>query len=87
MAPIRNGVFVYSSSAPRSAIAGAQEPRRPLLISNRSGDMYVPKISGAEALHEEIAHFVHCLERGEIPVNDSAAGSKRSGCSKRPTGP
>ncbi len=45
-----------------------------LLVSYRSGDMYVPKIDNAEALRKEVDYFVHCLEHNEEPHNNGEAG-------------
>lgn len=45
-----------------------------LLVSYRSGDMYVPKIDNTEALKAEIEYFARCLERNEEPFNNGQAG-------------
>lgn len=44
------------------------------LVSYRSGDMWSPKIDGTEALTRELEYFVHCVNTGERPINDGAAG-------------
>lgn len=45
-----------------------------LLVSYRTGDMWVPKIDGTEALKLECKHFVDCIENGLTPINDGKAG-------------
>jgi len=47
-----------------------------LLISYRSGDMWVPKLEVVEALKAELGHFVECIETGQRPINDGHAGLK-----------
>ena len=45
-----------------------------LLVSYRSGDMWVPKIDQIEALKLEAEYFVECMTNGKIPMNDGRAG-------------
>ena len=45
-----------------------------LLVSYRSGDMWVPKVDQTEALKLEAKYFVECLERNQAPFNDGLAG-------------
>jgi len=45
-----------------------------LLVNYRSGDMWVPALDGIEALQVEVGHFLDCIERGEKPITDGAAG-------------
>jgi predicted dehydrogenase len=45
-----------------------------LLVSYRSGDMWVPKVNGGEALKLECQYFVDCLSNGMTPINDGQAG-------------
>ena len=45
-----------------------------LLVSYRSGDMWSPKLEATEALKEELAYFVECVENKERPFNDGIAG-------------
>lgn len=47
-----------------------------LLVSYRSGDMYSPKISNQEALKEEAAYFLECIENRIEPFNNGEAGLK-----------
>jgi len=45
-----------------------------LLVSYRSGDMWIPRLDNSEALQREAQYFVHCLEKKEKPINDGHAG-------------
>jgi predicted dehydrogenase len=45
-----------------------------LLVSYRSGDMWVPKIEQTEALKAELGYFLECIEKDETPFNDGVAG-------------
>ena len=45
-----------------------------LLVSYRSGDMWVPKVDQTEALKTEVKYFVECLEKNQAPHNDGIAG-------------
>jgi len=45
-----------------------------LLVSYRSGDMWVPKIDHIEALKIEAEYFVHCIKEDRVPINDGQAG-------------
>jgi predicted dehydrogenase len=45
-----------------------------LLVSYRSGDMWVPKVEQTEALKVETNYFVDCLSKNRTPFNDGAAG-------------
>jgi predicted dehydrogenase len=45
-----------------------------LLVSYRSGDMWAPKLEAVEALKAELAYFVNCIDKGEVPFNGGLAG-------------
>ena len=47
-----------------------------LLVSYRSGDMYVPKVDNTEALKLEVDYFAECIENNHKPFNDGEAGLK-----------
>jgi predicted dehydrogenase len=47
-----------------------------LLVSYRSGDMYVPKLDNTEALKLEVDYFVECIEKNKKPFNDGEEGLK-----------
>jgi predicted dehydrogenase len=53
---------------------GSREGVYELLVSYRSGDMWVPKIEQTEALKVELAYFLECIEKDQTPVNDGVAG-------------
>jgi predicted dehydrogenase len=44
------------------------------LIGYRSGDMWAPQLSTAEALRSEVDHFLDCIETGGAPLTDGRAG-------------
>lgn len=45
-----------------------------LLVSYRSGDMWAPQLEKTEALRQELAYFVECINSGVHPHNDGRAG-------------
>jgi predicted dehydrogenase len=45
-----------------------------LLVSYRSGDMWVPRVEQQEALRLEAEYFVDCIHNDEVPFNDGHAG-------------
>jgi predicted dehydrogenase len=45
-----------------------------LLVSYRSGDVWAPKVDGAEALKVELSYFLDCIRNNETPSNDGQAG-------------
>jgi len=45
-----------------------------LLVSYRSGDMYVPKVDNIEALKLEVDYFAECIENNHKPFNGGKAG-------------
>ena len=45
-----------------------------LLVSYRSGDMWVPKVEQVEALAKEVQYFIRCINNSEVPFNDGVAG-------------
>ena len=47
-----------------------------LLVSYRSGDVYIPKLEGTEALKAEAQYFVQCIEKNQEPFNNGQAGLK-----------
>ena len=47
-----------------------------LLVSYRSGDVYVPQINNSEALKLEAEYFIDCLENNHEPFNNGEAGLK-----------
>jgi len=45
-----------------------------LLVSYRSGDVWVPKVEQTEALKLESRYFIDCINDGTVPINDGHAG-------------
>ncbi len=45
-----------------------------LLVSYRSGDVWVPRVEQTEALKLEASYFIDCVMNGKTPVNDGHAG-------------
>jgi predicted dehydrogenase len=43
-------------------------------VGYRTGDMYAPKLLGAEALRFESEHFIDCIRNGKTPETDGAFG-------------
>ena len=50
------------------------EERYQNLIQYRIGDMYAPVFDLTEALKNEVAHFVDCVQTGKTPITDGHAG-------------
>lgn len=45
-----------------------------LLISYRTGDIWIPQVDSTEALKLEANHFIRCIEQGECPMTGADAG-------------
>ena len=45
-----------------------------ILINYRTGDMWAPKLDGAEALKIEALHFIECIEKGSQPETNGESG-------------
>lgn len=56
------------------SIQNNPEQKYKTLISYRTGDLWVPKIEETEALKEEIAHFIRCIQQGLAPLTGGEAG-------------
>jgi len=63
-------VKVYDKGVRISGNEGVYE----LLVSYRSGDMWVPKLEQKEALKTELGYWLECIERDQTPFNDGVAG-------------
>jgi predicted dehydrogenase len=50
------------------------EEIRQMLVNYRIGDMWAPKLSTAEPMLVETAHFVGCIQDGTTPVTDGRLG-------------
>ena len=47
---------------------------RKLLISYRTGDLWSPKVSDAEALSVEVSHFAECIQHAKKPITGGNEG-------------
>ncbi len=45
-----------------------------MLVSYRTGDMWVPQIDITEALLTETSHFINCVEKKRRPITDGESG-------------
>jgi predicted dehydrogenase len=45
-----------------------------LLVSYRSGDVWIPKVEQTEALKREVAYFAECIGKNQAPFNDGLSG-------------
>ena len=45
-----------------------------MLVGYRAGDMWAPNVPPGEALREEAAHFLDCIETRQRPITDGEAG-------------
>jgi predicted dehydrogenase len=45
-----------------------------MLVGYRSGDMWAPQLDATEALKNEIAHFVDCVEHAKLPLTGGESG-------------
>ena len=45
-----------------------------LLLSYRSGDIWIPMVEKTEALKLEAEYFIDCIENDKTPINDGYAG-------------
>ena len=45
-----------------------------LLVSYRSGDMWIPRIEKTEALTLETQYFINCIIENKTPMNDGLSG-------------
>ena len=50
------------------------ESIRQMLVSYRTGDAWLPKLEGTEALAVEARHFCDCVRTGKTPLSDGQAG-------------
>jgi len=45
-----------------------------MLISYRTGDVWIPGLDQTEALRTQAMHFIECVETGKTPITDGQAG-------------
>src|SRR4051794_1340037 len=55
-------------------VANTSESIYKMLVSYRSGDLWVPHLDQTEALRTEVAEFRRCIETGATPITDGIAG-------------
>ena len=53
---------------------GDRESLYKMLISYRTGDVWVPKLDITEALRAEAGHFLHCIQSKECPLTSGESG-------------
>ena len=63
-------VKVYDKGVDVSSGQGVYD----LLVSYRSGDVWIPKVEQVEALKREVGYFAECVTKNEAPFNDGVAG-------------
>jgi predicted dehydrogenase len=67
-------IKVYDRGVELTQVESAPDRINELRVGYRSGDMFAPKLEGAEALRVETRHFVDCIEHGSKPLSDGEAG-------------
>jgi predicted dehydrogenase len=67
-------VKIYDRGVNIKNTNGTKNGIHELLVSYRSGDVYIPKLDGTEALKAEAQYFVECLTTGQEPINNGQAG-------------
>jgi predicted dehydrogenase len=67
-------VKIYDKGVTVSAIPQRPEAVYEMLVSYRAGDMWAPRLEGAEARHTEAAHFIECILDQKKPETDGEAG-------------
>jgi len=67
-------VKIYDRGVDVKSANGQKNGIHELLVSYRSGDVYIPKLEATEALRAEAQYFVECVEKNQDPFNDGQAG-------------
>jgi len=67
-------VKIYDRGVDVKSANGQKNGIHELLVSYRSGDVYIPKLEATEALKAEAQYFVECVEKNQEPFNDGQAG-------------
>ena len=67
-------VKIYDRGVDVKSANGGKNGIHDLLVSYRSGDVYIPKLEATEALKAETQYFVECVEKDREPVNNGQAG-------------
>jgi len=67
-------IKIYDRGVDIKSANGGKNGIHELLVSYRSGDVYIPKLEATEALKAEAQYFVDCIEKGQEPFNDGRSG-------------
>jgi predicted dehydrogenase len=67
-------IKIYDRGVDVKSANGGKAGIHELLVSYRSGDVYIPRLEATEALKAEARYFVECVEKGEEPFNNAQAG-------------
>jgi len=67
-------VKIYDRGVDVRSAGGSKNGIHDLLVSYRSGDVYIPRLEATEALKAEAQYFVDCLDMNEDPFNNGLAG-------------
>jgi predicted dehydrogenase len=67
-------VKIYDRGVDVKSANGGKNGIHELLVSYRSGDVYIPKLDNVEALKAEAQYFVDCVEKNQEPFNNGQAG-------------
>lgn len=67
-------IKIYDRGVDFKSANGGKDGIHDLLVSYRSGDVYIPKLEATEALKAEAQYFVNCIETDGEPSNSGQAG-------------
>jgi predicted dehydrogenase len=67
-------IKIYDRGVEIKSANGGKNGIHEMLVSYRSGDVYIPKLEGTEALKAEAQYFVDCIDKGREPFNNGQAG-------------
>ena len=67
-------IKIYDRGVEVKSGNGGKDGIHELLVSYRSGDVYIPKLEATEALKAEAQYFVECIEKNKQPFNSGMSG-------------
>ena len=76
-------MIVYDDTEPSEKVkvydrgvdmTGGKDSIYEMLVQYRVGDIWTPRLDGAEALRTEVAHFLDCVTVGKRPITDGPSG-------------
>lgn len=67
-------VKIYDRGVDVKSANGGKNGIHDLLVSYRSGDVYIPKLEVTEALKAEAQYFIECVEKDQEPFNNGLSG-------------